>query len=141
MELSHFKWDAQVGDVTALAPFPLLLGRSSWRELEDLAERLAAETLAAEQELLGRPALHARIALPRPLRQLFAHGTPTPAAARVMRFDFHPTAEGWRLSEVNSDVPGGFTEATSFARLIATHVPGARPAGDPTRALVDAIAR
>jgi len=141
MELSHFKWDAQVGDVTALAPFPLLLGRSTWRELEDLAERLAAETLAVEQELLGRPALHARIALPRPLRPLFARGTPTPAAARVMRFDFHPTAEGWRLSEVNSDVPGGFTEATSFAGLIATHVPGARPAGDPTRALVDAIVR
>jgi hypothetical protein len=27
---------------------------------------------------------------------------------------------------VNSDVPGGFTEATNFARLMAAHVPGAR---------------
>ena len=28
MELRHFKWDAQVGDVTTLASFPLLIGSS-----------------------------------------------------------------------------------------------------------------
>lgn len=26
---------------------------------------------------------------------------------RFLRFDFHPTEEGWRLSEANTDVPGG----------------------------------
>ena len=29
-----------------------------------------------------------------------------------MRFDFHPTIAGWAVSEVNSDVPGGYNEAT-----------------------------
>jgi hypothetical protein len=34
-----------------------------------------------------------------------------------MRFDFHPTASGWRVSEVNSDVPGGWSEGTSLPLL------------------------
>ena len=33
---------------------------------------------------------------------------PTPAMARVVRFDFHPTSEGWKISEANADVPGGY---------------------------------
>jgi glutathionylspermidine synthase len=141
MELRHFKWDAQVGDVTTLAPFPLLMSAAAWRELATLAEQLGAETLALERALAERPRLHARIAVPRPLRRLLSCGVATPAAARIMRFDFHPTPDGWRVSEVNSDVPGGFSEATSFTALAAAHVAGARPAGDPTAALVAAIAR
>jgi glutathionylspermidine synthase len=139
MELRYFKWDAQVGDGSSLAPYPLLLTSATWCELARLAERLFDETARVEAELLARPSLHARLALPRALRRLFASGAPTPAAARVMRFDFHPTAEGWRVSEVNSDVPGGFTEATNFTSLMAAHVPGTRPAGDPTRAVVDGL--
>ena len=139
MELSHCKWDGQVGDVLAMADFPLLISSSTWKELATLAERLSAETMAIEQELLGRPELFARLALPRPLRRLFADGLPTPSAARVMRLDFHYTTEGWRVSEVNSDVPGGLTEATSFTSLVAAETAGASVAGDPTRALVDAL--
>src|SRR4051794_24947639 len=39
MELSHCKWDAQVGDVSAIADFPLLISRATWAELAHLAER------------------------------------------------------------------------------------------------------
>jgi len=142
MELSHFKWDVQIGDVTGLAPFPLLVGHATWRHLAGLAEQLTAETLAVETELLERPDLHRTLGLPRSLRALFARpGVATAAAARVMRFDFHYTTDGWRISEVNSDVPGGYTEATSFTRLMAERTPGARPAGDPTQAVVDALVR
>jgi glutathionylspermidine synthase len=141
MELRHHKWDAQVGDVATLAPFPLLLRSTVWNELSALAQRLFHETLAVERELLERPELQARLGLPRPLRRLFAIGRPTPAAARVMRFDFHPTTDGWRISEVNSDVPGGFTEATHFTALMAEHASGARRPGDPTRAIVEALSR
>ena len=140
LELRHFKWDAQIGDVSVLAPFPLLIRAHDWYELTQLAERLAAETEALERALWARPALHARLALPRALRRLWARAPLTPAGARVMRFDFHFTRDGWRVSEVNSDVPGGFTEATSFTRAMAAYVAGARPTGDPTRALVDALA-
>jgi glutathionylspermidine synthase len=34
-----------------------------------------------------------------------------------MRFDFHLTAEGWRISEVNSDVPGGWREGATLPEL------------------------
>src|SRR6266542_4041486 len=81
MELRHFKWDAQVGDVSTLAPFALLMRTASWDELARLAEQLYGETLAMERELWERPALHARLALPRRLRRLFARGgRATPAA-------------------------------------------------------------
>src|SRR6185437_8674764 len=97
MALNFCKWDPQVGDTSILAPFALMLSSQEWRTLAVAAAELDHETLALEQALLDSPDLHRRLALPRPLRKLFAKGakTPlTPAAARVMRFDFHPTSAG-----------------------------------------------
>ena len=45
MALEHQKWDAQVGDVAALAPFPVVLSRAAWQELQSLSTALARETL------------------------------------------------------------------------------------------------
>lgn len=141
------KWDPQVEDVATLAPFPLLLRREVWHELAALAEALAAETDAAESELLGRPGLHRHLGLPRAVRRALRPAAgrssrgASPGAARVMRFDFHSTPEGWRISEVNSDVPGGFNEASGFTRIMAAHFPGTEPAGDPAGRLADAVAR
>jgi len=140
--LRHFKWDPQVGDQATLAPFPLVLDAATARGLDELAERLAAEASAAEAELLREPELHALLAVPRALRRVLRRGLEigfTPAAARVMRFDFHPTRSGWRLSEVNADVPGGFSEATEFTRLMAERHPGLEPPRAPGPAWADAI--
>ena len=136
MELEHFKWDVQVGDVAALAPFPIVIDRAAWDTLSRLSTALAREVLAVEREVVGRIDLQRRLAIPRSLvgRLRFAE------APRVMRFDFHYTPDGWRISEVNSDVPGGFTEATHFTRRMCALL-GGEPTGDPTRALVEAIAR
>jgi glutathionylspermidine synthase len=136
------KWDPQVEDIATLAPFPLVLRRGAWRELASLAEALAAETLAAEAELAHRPELHRELGLPLPIRRALRRAIRLGAArgaARVMRFDFHATPEGWRISEVNSDVPGGFNEASGFTRLMASHFPGTEPAGDPAGQLAEAI--
>ena len=60
----------------------------------------------------------------------------------VLRFDFHWTTEGWRISEANTDVPGGFNEASGFARLLAPSFPGSEPAGDAlVRAVYSGISR
>ena len=137
------KWDPQVEDVATLAPYPLILCQETWRELAAAAEALAAETLAAEGELVGRPELHRELGLPRPIRgalRLAVRQGAARGAARVMRFDFHATPEGWRISEVNSDVPGGFNEASGFTRLMASHFPGTELAGDPAGRLAEAIA-
>ena len=141
--LEGCKWDPQVEDVSVLAPFPLLVARAAWEELAALAEALARETAAAEDEILARPELHAELGLPRGLRRALGQAAReggARGAARVMRFDLHPTDEGWLLSEVNSDVPGGFVEAAGFTRLVAEQVPGAVPAGDPAARLADAVA-
>jgi hypothetical protein len=152
MLLEFCKWDPQVGDVETLAPFPLLLPQSQFGELAASAEALAQETLELEQHLLRRSDLHARLGLPRSLRRVFVQALAervTPAACRILRFDFHPTTDGWRVSEVNSDVPGGFAEASAFAALMAEAVRGERPgcglavavAGDPAAACADALVR
>lgn len=142
--LRHCKWDAQVGDIATLAPFPLVLTARAAAGLNRQAVLLAAEAMAAEAELLRTPALWGELAVPRAMRALLRRGESsgfTPAAARVMRFDFHPTAAGFALSEVNADVPGGFSEATEFTRLVAQHHPGLTTAGAPGPAWADAIAR
>jgi glutathionylspermidine synthase len=145
------KWDPQVEDVDTLAPLAVVLKRTAWREMAALAEALSAETLILEDALVCRPELHRQLALPRRIRSVLAeeakqrqaghapeHG---PGHLRVMRFDFHPTDEGWRVSEVNSDVPGGYNEASGWSSLVAEHIPEGVLAGDPSRLLVEGIRR
>jgi hypothetical protein len=142
LALEYAKWDPQVGDVATLARFPLILPAEVWGGLAQLAEQLAAEALEAECELLSRPRLIKRLGLPHSIARLLATNRAlglTPAAARVIRFDFHPTTDGWRISEANSDVPGGYTEASHFPRLLAEHCPGTHPPGDPAGMLVEAL--
>jgi glutathionylspermidine synthase len=82
------------------------------------------------------------LALPRAIRAALARGRrggKTPGMARLIRFDFHHTADGWRISEANTDVPGGLNEASGFPRLLAPHYPGAAPVGDPVAAYVEAL--
>ena len=143
MIFDHCKWDPQVEDVSVLAPFPLVIEEPAWRELATLAEALAAETLGAEEELTQRHDLLPELALPRAfLREVRRLKNPPARSPRVMRFDFHPTRDGWRISEVNSDVPGGFIESSAFPELIAHHLGGAlQTTGDPASILCDAVAR
>ena len=130
--LDGCKWDPQVGDINTLAPFPLVLNASVWNQLAGYAEKLSAEAFCAENEISHRPDLIAQLGLPRALRRILAHESPlTPAAGRVMRFDFHYTTQGWRISEANSDVPGGFSEASHFTEMMARHFSDLRPAGNP----------
>jgi len=138
------KWDIQVGDQCALASFPLFLGRDEWLRLAQWAEGLTAEALAAERELHSRPDLLNLLGLPRAVTKALRAGHPHRAsgqAPRVMRFDFHFTTEGWRISEVNADVPGGFVEASGFTELMAAHYPHAVAPPNPARAYAEALRR
>lgn len=141
--LEHCKWDPQVGDVSTLADFPLLMPRATWQQLAGWAEALSAEALAAEQELLGRAGLLARLGLPWRIRRALRAAATSLAegAPRAYRYDFHFTRDGWRISECNADVPGGYAEASAFTALMAEHYPDAMPAGDPGAAWARAIAR
>jgi glutathionylspermidine synthase len=135
------KWHLQVEDRPVLCPFPLLMDGRTWGGLARLAEALARELLQAEQELVGRPELCSELGLPAGLRRCLrraARETGAPGV-RLMRFDFHWTTDGWRVSEANTDVAGGFIEASGVTALMGHCFPGCRPAGDPAGVLASAI--
>jgi len=139
--LDGCKWDPQVGDIGTLSPFPLVLKASVWNWLARHAEQLSAEAISAENEISRRPDLIAQLGLPRALRGILEdESLLTPAAGRVMRFDFHYTTQGWQISEANSDVPGGFSEASYFTEMMARHFPELRPAGNPGEVWSNALA-
>jgi hypothetical protein len=138
------KWHLQVEDRPVLCAFPLIIEPLTWDRLARQAEELAREALAAERELLDRPDLHADLGLPYPLRRLLRQSASAAIASdavRVMRFDFHWTTEGWRISEANTDVAGGYIEASGVTRLMAGEYTGCVPAGDPAGALGSALRR
>ncbi|HMN95562.1 MAG TPA: hypothetical protein PKC43_04990 [Phycisphaerales bacterium] len=140
------KWDPQHAEGSALAPYAILLDPALWRELATLAEGMAKELLAAERALAGHPERWKDLGLPRSFIRgataaLRAGGLPA-EGPRTIRFDLHPTTAGWRLSEANTDVPGGFLEAAWLPRiLLRLHGrPEACPCGDPGGALALALA-
>lgn len=137
------KWDIQSEDHCVVADFPLILRHDDWSLLAGYAEKLTQEVLAAEEELMGRPDLHEVLGLPesisRVLRKCAPKGVAT-GAARVMRFDFHATPEGWRISEVNADVPGGFIEASGLVELMAGYYRDYSIPPSPTEAYEELIA-
>jgi glutathionylspermidine synthase len=136
------KWDIQCEDHSVLAPFPLLLERETARYLNETAEALSREALAAEAEILRRPELWARLGVPRAIRkelQKNASNASYSRALRVMRFDFHLTPDGWRISEVNADVPGGFIEASGWNTLFAESWPGTCAPPAPSEIYAKAI--
>ncbi len=121
LQLEHFKWDTQVGDTQVVSAQPLLISEGEWGWLCAKAESAAHELLAIEREIADSPALQKHVGVPRPIRKLlracrFDHNL------RTFRFDFHPTAAGWVMSEVNSDVPGGFGEANALPELFREFV-------------------
>ena len=136
------KWHLHVDDQDVLCPFPLVISESVWAQVSQLARSLASETLAAENELLQRVDLHERLGLPAALRQelrQIANSGPTLAPVRVLRFDFHWTEEGWRISEANTDAAGGFIESSGVTRIFAEEYKDCQPTGDPAGVLGQSI--
>jgi glutathionylspermidine synthase len=135
------KWDPQIGDVSVLAPYPLLLASEAMEFLARTAEQLSAELLAAEDVLLTQPELWRALGVPRRFREILRR---LPAGRgpelRTMRFDFHPTPAGWKLSEVNADVMTGFAESSIWPRLLREADPSLHPLPVmPLDALIEAF--
>jgi hypothetical protein len=138
------KHDIPPADYYPPVSFPILLDRSEWLSLARTAEKLTAEVLAAERELIGRTDLHARLGLPASIRQAFTkwnRDSSPPGVARYMRYDFHLTPGGWRVSEVNADIAGGFNVSSMFSELMAPYYPRCSRPPDPVHAHAKAVRR
>jgi glutathionylspermidine synthase len=130
------KWDLESEGKTWLCDFSLRLAPATWSELAGAAENLAAEALAAEAELLEKPHLWRQLGLPLSLR--WALERPI-AATRLMRFDFHPTSSGFRISEGQIDEAAGILDAAGVSQLYASEE--AQVAGDPAGTVARSLAQ
>lgn len=110
-----YKWDPQFLDHNTIAKYALVISQEEHRLLSRLTERLDTETQAAEQFLNQNLELIKPLAIPRKFKKELVRMKNYDAGkhVRLMRYDFHPTIDGgWAVSEVNSDVPGGFAEGS-----------------------------
>jgi len=111
LNLEHGKWDAHVGGKSVLSAEPLLIRADEWNWLCSQAEAAAQELFEVEHEIAANKNLLKLIGMPGNLWDVIK-ADDSCNRLRTLRFDFHPTGTGWVLSEVNSDVPGGFGEAS-----------------------------
>jgi len=127
-----YKWDPQVEDANTVSEYVALLDQETVEELAALAEQLAAETMAMEEEMLHQPSCAKALGLPAVMVRAMkrAANYRREEHVRLMRFDFHPTDRGWMISEVNSDVPGGFAESSILPVIANRYVKSGRPAED-----------
>lgn len=115
-----YKWDPQFLDNNTIAKHALVLTEKEAEELKVLTEKIDKETRLAEEFLNNNLHLTKPLALPRKIHNELKRmkNYNSDSNIRLMRYDFHPTIENkWAVSEVNSDVPGGFAEASLMPKL------------------------
>lgn len=121
-----YKWDPQFLDHNTVAKHALVLTKEEYEEVKRLTEDMDKETRAAEEFLNTHLESAAILELSKKMRKEIATmGNYDPNKhIRLMRYDFHPTADGWAVSEVNSDVPGGWAEASLWPQLAINTIGG-----------------
>ena len=115
-----YKWDPQFLDNNTIAKYALVITEEEDKKLKVLTEKLDKETRQAEEILNKNLKLAKPLALPKKIYSELKNMNNYDASKhiRLMRYDFHPTIENkWVISEVNSDVPGGFAEASIMPQI------------------------
>ena len=115
-----YKWDPQFVDNNTLAKHVLVLSENEYNELVELTEKLDLETTQAEEFLNNNLKYIKPLCLSKKLIKEInkMKNYDKNKHIRLMRYDFHPTINNkWQISEVNSDVPGGFAEASLLPKL------------------------
>lgn len=115
-----YKWDPQFLDDNTLAEYALVITEEEYQEIASLTEKLDIETKNAEEFLNRNFHLTKPLCLPKKIvNELKRMTNYNPDIhIRLNRYDFHPTVEDkWAVTEVNSDVPGGFAEASLLPKL------------------------
>ena len=115
-----YKWDPQFCDNNTLAKYALILTKEENDEVIRLTESLDKETRLAEEYLNKNIKIAKKLALPKKIIEKIPNmqNYDKTKNIRLMRYDFHPDKNGkWVVTEVNSDVPGGFAESSLLPDL------------------------
>ena len=115
-----YKWDPQFYNNCTLAKYALVLTKQENEELITLTTKLDVETRQAEQWLNKNKKVAKKLMLPRKILKQIKNmqSYDETKNIRLMRYDFHPSHDNsWVVTEVNSDVPGGFAESSLLPAL------------------------
>lgn len=115
-----YKWDPQFCDSNTLAKYVLVLTKEENEEVIKLTESLDKETILAEEYLNKHMKIAKKLALPKKIIEQIPNMQTYDNTnnVRLMRYDFHPSINNaWVVTEVNSDVPGGFAESSLLPDL------------------------
>ena len=115
-----YKWDPQFCDNNTLAKYVLVLTKEENEEVIKLTKKLDNETRLAEEYLNKHTNIAKKLALPKKILEQIPkmQSYDSTKNIRLMRYDFHPDINNnWVVTEVNSDVPGGFAESSLLPDL------------------------
>jgi glutathionylspermidine synthase len=120
-----YKWDLQANAQSTISDKVLLLNADEAVFLAENAVKLYHETIEMERALHKNPQHAVALGISAQMADALC-GCEYDSAKniRFMRFDFHPTTCGWRISEVNSDVPAGYPEASVLPALAQKYFDG-----------------
>jgi len=120
-----YKWDLQAGEQSTISDKVVLLEHDDMSFLVEHAVKLYHETIKMEVALQKKSELALKMGISKEMADALCNCNYNPEIhSRFMRFDFHPTTEGWRISEVNSDVPAGYPEASILPTLAQKYFNG-----------------
>ncbi len=115
-----YKWDPQFYDSNTLAKYVLVLTREENERIVKITENLDIETRLAEEYLNKNIKIAEKLSLPKEIIKQIPNmqNYDKYKNIRLMRYDFHPSIDNnWVVTEVNSDVPGGFAESSLLPDL------------------------
>ena len=115
-----YKWDPQFEDANTLSEYALVLTKEEAEEVATLTEQLEQETEEVELLLKNHLRFAKQLQIPKDLwKELKKMRNYNPQNhIRLTRYDFHQTIDNkWVISEINSDVPGGFAESSLLPKL------------------------
>ncbi|NLC97342.1 MAG: glutathionylspermidine synthase family protein [Erysipelotrichaceae bacterium] len=115
-----YKWDPQFKDDNTIADHVLVLTQKENQEIENLVVSLGKETKEAEKFINLNHNIMKDLKLPWKMKKVISlcKNYDSSKHVRLMRFDFHPCTDGtFMISEVNSDVPGGFAESSLMPKI------------------------
>lgn len=139
-----YKWDPQFLDNNTVAKYALVISEDEYKTLVKLTEKIDKETIEAENVLNQNLKLAKPLALPKKIYKELKNmkNYDKDKHIRLMRYDFHPVVGGkWAVSEVNSDVPGGFAEASLLPQNAINFLEGDYYFQSFGERLVDAISK
>ncbi|MCL1936498.1 MAG: glutathionylspermidine synthase family protein [Defluviitaleaceae bacterium] len=108
-----YKWDFTHSIQSTISNKVVLLTKNQLDLLKSTSIKLYNETILMEQALKNKINLAIKMGISKKIANKISNCEYNPKKhVRFMRFDFHPTTEGFKISEVNSDVPAGYPEAS-----------------------------